>query len=345
MIIWLVFLLLIIALGFLFDLSSNENVKSIAFSLCFLCFFLFSAFRLGLGVDYSNYIDVIVLNDLNLGFIEPGYFFLVQLSNYYESIFLFFCFFSLFTSLLFLNDFRRSDMFVLSCVVFVCLPMLYFNTFNIVRQFLVSAIFLYSFNYISDRKYFKFCFLMIFSSFFHFSAIFLIPFYLIIKLEFSKFFYFFTIIFSICVGSILKPDVFSVLPEYFKFYSYYLSGNNDSEYNIGVFVILLNIFFIYSVFISNKLIKNSFDLIHFNSVFVCVVLYNFIPTLYFIYRPAFIFLVALPYFVSMHYFGRYKHLKLFAVILFLMLFFINFIFSNEDNSLIVPAGFFHISNI
>lgn len=173
-------------------ISSFGNIKSTHKSYCiilieFILIFL-SGLRDGVGTDYDMYkkmfMGIRCADD-----VEPGFKNIVDLCLYLHipadlSIFTL----SLITILLaskFIKSY--SPLVFLSFLIFFCFGQFYFNTFNAVRQNIVTYWFLSSLYIIRDKKFFKyFVTVLLMSYFIHLTALYLIVLYFICQYNVNK---------------------------------------------------------------------------------------------------------------------------------------------------------------
>lgn len=147
------------------------------FTILFLC----SAFRFGIGNDYSQYTQT--AHEAYVGgyvVTEPGFNWLVKLlytlsgGEYYELVFAVFAFVTL---LIFLKAFyEQSTDFAFTYFLFMTLG-LYFQTYNTMRYYMALAIALYAMRYVLNRDLIKFVCWILLAALFHKSVLLTIPVY------------------------------------------------------------------------------------------------------------------------------------------------------------------------
>lgn len=160
-----IFILIVVTLALLFSMRE----------------FIFEDF----GTDYYSYkewysnvtSETIVKDSLkNLGYNILNYVVKCIFNNYY--IFLFICGIIINYCILKFIE-KNCNTFSLPLLVYISL--FYTNTFNITRQWIACAIFLYGFSYIKEKKFLKYFIVCVISFLFHSSAIFLILLYPILR--------------------------------------------------------------------------------------------------------------------------------------------------------------------
>lgn len=250
------------ALAFISQKKDNEfKEKAFKYSVIFMT--IFSALRYYVGHDWESYYNIHSSSSWHLSdhdFIEPGFtlvskFCFAILHNYESSFQLLTIIFTVTTMLLYyyiINKYSRNKIFSLALLF----PMYFLNTvFGQIRYGLVLAICLFSIEYIKDKKFMKFLAIMTVAFLFHFSALFFIPIYFIVNINFSKIFKVIILILSTLFGVIINPiKLLEVLNDKF-INSNYLSSklslysNSDSSIFSSSFIYIVIIFiFIYIVY-------------------------------------------------------------------------------------------------
>lgn len=142
----------------------------------------------GLGNDYYSYKEWFAVMDvsrLGLRFNNIGYdILIVAVKSIYNNFhfFLFICALII-NSLVYAFIIKYSRDFVFSSVLYVCL--IYFSSFNIMRQWIACGIYLFAFRYLLKKEWKKYCLLIIVAATFHTSVLAMLLLYPIINLNFS----------------------------------------------------------------------------------------------------------------------------------------------------------------
>lgn len=166
---------------------NNEKIERLILFLFFVILFVVSAFRNHVGTDYGVYLSI-YKNIENRIYdpegVEIGYFYLNQLTNWiFGGEYTIFLVTSLIIiGLIYITIKRFSVNPILSAILFMCL--FYITGFNIIRQYIALAIIFYSLRYCQSKT--KWIIPVLIASLFHITAIFIIPFYLLAKLNFNK---------------------------------------------------------------------------------------------------------------------------------------------------------------
>lgn len=345
MIIWLGFTGLVF-FSLIYSRICNIELRYFLYFFIFFTITYFSAFRNGLGQDYSNYVDVIKYAQLEFTFKEPGYYLLVEFIRKFDlSEVVFFIFFSITTNAFILITYTKSRSFYFSVLIYIFLPVLFFNTFNVVRQWCSAAIIVYGFKYIVESNLLKYSLCVLLGAFFHLSAFVMLPFYYLLQIKLSSSFYLICVFLSFLIGTVISPDFSSVLGEYINIYSHYFSEDEKVQ-GSNLLGLSFNLIFVYFCLNKNKLKLDKFSNLYFNAFFILVLLYNFIPSFFYLYRLTIYFLAALPLALCLPC-GRLRNWRLYSTfILFIyFLLFIFFLMSNLDNSKVIPDSIYFFGDL
>ena len=220
MILYILFFLVVFCF-FEFD----RKFKKISFnSLLFVFMFLFfmSAIRFDVGWDYVNYYNIIEMNidyyDSQFMRLELFNRYLILLSQYLGFTQLFFIITSFIIIFSFYSTFKKySSEVIISTLLFISLPIFFFSSFSIIRQYTAIGIIFYSFRFIQARQSFRFIIFLVIASCFHKSAIVAFPLYFLYL--WKPKFYFFPIIyiFGFFSSDLLYWSVAKLVPQYLKF--------------------------------------------------------------------------------------------------------------------------------
>ena len=345
MIIWLGFTGLVY-FCLIYSRICNLEIRRLLYLFVFFIIAYFSSFRDGLGHDYSNYVDVIKYAQFEFNLKEPGYYLLVEFIRKYDlSEVIFFIFFSITTNAFLLITYTKSRSFYFSVLIYIFLPILFFNTFNVVRQWCSAAIIVYGFKYIVESNLLKYSLCVLLGAFFHLSAFVMLPFYFLLQLKLSSTLYLICLFLSFFIGTVISPDVSSILGEYINFYAHYFSDTENAQ-GTNLLGLSFNLIFVYFCLNKNRLVFDKFSNVYFNAFFILVLLYNFIPSFFYLYRLTIYFLAALPLALCLPY-GRLKNWILYSnFILFIyFLLFIFFLVSNVDNSRVIPDSIYFLDDL
>lgn len=320
--IWILYFFVTI---FLLAMSMNKmislNIQKVFKVIFILWLIYFSTFRDGLGEDYDRYILRIqsnyILNFLN----EPAFTLIFSWINEHNLSYIVFFFI---TSVLVVL-FSVLPLFKLPYPFFSILTFLihfgggYIQSFNAIRQCVAVGLFIYAYKFIFERKIFLYILVIIFASFFHLSALLLIPVYWLVDKKIPKGLMIVVLLISVFFPKILVMPIFSLLVN-MEEYSTYLNDEMGLAQS-GLFLIMSVLFFILLIF-KNRFEDNRKLNSIFNFGYTSVVLFN-LSTLssafsrYSLYFMPFMY-ISLYYlsFISKSKFVAYMILTFFIVLFF-----------------------------
>lgn len=306
----------------------------------------FSAFRFELGQDYEGYTDVIRQNSRTYETVEPGYTFLVKfINNYGFSEVLFFLVFAIITNFFIVYTFSRYKNFQLMIIVYISFSVLYFNTFNIVRQYAAAAIIFFGFRFIERRYFLGYIVSVFFATLFHVSALFCIPIYFLWNLRLPKFLMVFVATSTLFFGSIFSDQLnyfVHNISSIFNIYILYLDDETNYQ-PFGLLTICFNLLLFWILYNLKDLEMKSIDSFILCGFFILTILYNLIPGLFYLQRLAVYFLIFFPLVLSVPTYNN-KMLR-YMVIMTSIVFFLYFIVSSSSNIKVIPSSMKTISDL
>ncbi|WP_019391967.1 EpsG family protein [Priestia filamentosa] len=259
---YILLLFIIVLNSFIFFKGTNNKNKKIYLIWMFLPVFIISAFRGPfIGNDTHSYLnlfnsvshqDFLYFTKANI-YYEKGFIFLntiiSSITDSSQAILIVTSFITI--GLIFLFIYRHSANVWLSVYLFITL-MFYYNSMNVLRQYLAMAIVLSSLGFVVKRKLVPFLILVILASFIHTSAIFFIIVYIFPKLKVSykslvtislcsvAFFYFLFPLIDLITGRFIQYQVY--ISRYFG------SNNLGNILKTGVYflIFLTGILFAYN---------------------------------------------------------------------------------------------------
>lgn len=208
------------------DISGEERrrkkaVTSASFFLfmSFLCMWLISAVRNGVGADYETYFmkyqKIQGFSDI-IEFYEPGYGllnYLVQIVfNDFQWVLIIT---ALLTGWLFWKSIYRDGGNLVLCVLGIIAANLYFMSFTVIRQFLAIAVLSMSIPHIKQRNFKKFLIYYLLAISFHYTAAVFIVLYFFAGQKNEKIFTFKNLLFVLTV-LIFIANMDRIIPEVFK---------------------------------------------------------------------------------------------------------------------------------
>lgn len=324
---------------FLSIIKDYKDKKRILFVYIIILVY-FSSFRFGLGQDYEGYLNRIdwenylsVISWIN----EPLISILsIVIEKTQFTPLLFFAFFSSITiPCLFTYFSHKDNSYLLSTIaLFTLLPTLYFNTFNLVRQFTAAGLFFFSIQYIEKKKFLPYLLCMLVAASIHLSALFLIPLFFIINKQYHT-----STIVIVLVGLFIVFSVAYPFIEKLSFFSDRYSIYLDTEEQMGMsrMILLYNIMGIAMLFIKKKF-TNSFDHISYNLFFLFILFSDLSFVNFYFFRLAVYFSPVFAYMFPKligEFFG--KQYAYAVSVIFSLFFFIPFLINNIDNPTVVPS--------
>lgn len=241
--------LLILFFAFL-NYKNNEFLKDVCSVVFIIILTVLSGFRYNVGRDFMSY--EIMYNDpdnyRNL-FIEPVWILFSKVLHMVggTSTTWFLCT-SFVINLFFILAIKRmSKNFYLSVAFYMCIPQLFLESFNIVRQFVaISIIFYWSYLFF-EKRYIRFLFIIILASFFHTSALLLLPFFILSRLRIPNI----ILLLGIFVCFLLRNQFLSLVTAIVSvtpMYANYVKNLVESESNSGLYAIVLLISSLFIIF-------------------------------------------------------------------------------------------------
>lgn len=174
MIIYIGMLLLSILLTYLF--KNNVKLTFCKIMLAMMPFFIISAIRFDVGTDYlfrylPDYFYLykgIEVNNIEFGFKLLYYICFILFDKNFQVFFIITSF--IICLLIFLSIYKFSKNAILSIIIFFFAG-LYFQSMNIIRQFIAMSVLLFFHNLILEKKYFKWILICLCASLIHRTAI------------------------------------------------------------------------------------------------------------------------------------------------------------------------------
>ncbi|QEZ70104.1 EpsG family protein [Paraclostridium bifermentans] len=221
-------------------------VSKILNFIMFLSMWIVAGIRYNVGTDYtlySNYFKNINSITLENSVMEIGYMWLNKVTNFFcdsnQIIFIVTSFITIY--LVFKTILKYSKRYELSLYLFITMYF-YYSSFNITRQYIAIAITFYAIKYIINSNFKKYIISVIVASLFHNSALIMIPFYFILKMNINKKLVLNLTILSIIsfasIGKIINI-VFTILPRYQKYVGSSFLSQESSWMHLIVIIALI----------------------------------------------------------------------------------------------------------
>lgn len=249
----MIYYVIFILLGtlFLFDIVSKKKFKLLwYFYFVVTCIFLifFAGLRYNIGIDYVSHeriyesIQSGLLENFSNTNQEKGYFILNKIFNDFN-VMLFFI--ALVTLTIKFKVIKNNSIYIfLTLFLYYCLFFVRYDM-GLVTQGIATAIIMYSYNYIIEEKPFKFIFLVLMASLFHISAIIFMPFYWVLKKDYTVKFIVIVIVGSFFMAfSSMFNQIFEYISVLIPRYSVYINNEASFEISVNMFkrIIFLLIF-------------------------------------------------------------------------------------------------------
>lgn len=251
------------------SIIGNEDTK-IGDLLVFLSLWLISGVRSFVGTDftaYKNYFDILNYYSLSYHEYEIGYYllnYLVRLfTNDAQYLFLITSFIVIFLTTRTLKEYSVS--YMLSIFLFITLYF-YYNSFNILRQYIAVSIVFYSVRYILRDNSKKYILTILIASLFHNTSLIMIPFYWLLKMKISNIRYFVLFLLSI-VLSFITPNLISLISKIIPGLSSYVNYYSEGASANSVIIITLSILIFSLVNKKNILAFDENSKIYINCIF------------------------------------------------------------------------------
>lgn len=339
--IWILYFLVTI---FLLTLSMNKsislNVQKIFKIILVLWLIYFSTFRDGLGEDYYQYI-IRIQNNYTLSFFdEPAFTWISSWINRYNLSYIVFFFI---TSVLVVL-FSILSLFKLPYPFFSILTFLihfgggYIQSFNTIRQCVAVGFFIYAYKFIFEKKLFQYLLVIVLASFFHLSALLLIPVYWLVDKKNPKGLMIGILLISIFFPKILVTPILSLLLN-IEEYSQYANDEMGLAQS-GLFLVMSILFLIILIF-KNKFEDNRKLNSIFNLGYTSVVLFN-LSTLSAAFSRYSLYFMPFMY-ISVYYLSFICKSKLIAYII--LMFFVILFFVSVSASTILPDRILPINSL
>ena len=187
LIIYVFLLFAMLALGkfqITYRINPRKNIPVLYMFLPSMVFAVVFGCRYGVGTDHLNYINEYIYGhnrNLEWGFLLVENFF----NNRGLHFAWFFGFLAFLQVSLFLSSFRDRDLFPFVIIVLI-LSTQWLGWCNGIRQAVATCFFIYSIQFIYERKLLQYCICCLFAISFHKSAIVLLPFYFFYKIDLGK---------------------------------------------------------------------------------------------------------------------------------------------------------------
>lgn len=257
------------------------NQRKIFFFIASLFPIFLSAIRYNVGTDYLSYYDKFYYFEFESIFdifrytnkFEPAYLLIMYISKtIFNSPYVFFFISSfLINALIFKAAWRRKSYIPVSytCFLFLCLQ--YGYSLNIVRQFMAMGFILLAFEYIEKKQPMQYLLMILLATMFHYTAIIVLPFYVLSNDKWRKKFIYIGIFLVIFILTNLKLiekiiDLIPFLANYKKYINF--NGSINLKNIFSVLFTNFPIILLMCVYGRRLMKANKFNI---NYMFYCIV--------------------------------------------------------------------------
>lgn len=255
------FVILCASSYFLAEKSRGVYGRMFFYFLSFTMFFLFSALRFDVGPDYEEYVRYYYSLRGGEGITASGYFsgltIFSILSSVFSSadngyVFVFQSYAFIISVFIYAATSRFKKYLGINgaLIIFAFISMgFYLDSLDRIRQWCAISIFFFGFIYVLKDDFIKYLLSILIASCFHFSAILLLPLYLILKIKVGRFFIFWSITAVVVMqllgwGELLFRFIMSNVPYYSEIYS---NNSYTSSFTTGSGAgVLLKILIVFS---------------------------------------------------------------------------------------------------
>lgn len=276
----LIYIIIYIFVVFICIKNSNKIVKiDKAF---FFLLAISSGFRYGVGTDYFSYVKYFDKSIAGQKVAEPGFtllsILLDKLHLNSQSIFLVFAIFTMIFFYKGINFYTKSEFTYKPVLYLIFLIFTFFPSLNGMRQALAAAIIFYASKYLVEKKHIRFSLWVIVAMLFHFSSVIFLLLSFIVKKNYNRFTLLSILLACFVFSNLgLINRILEFIIENFRildvggYISKYLySSYNMRHINFGI-VFYVNIFImLLFIFIKDKIISSSKDVISFNMFYLYI---------------------------------------------------------------------------
>lgn len=254
--------------------------KNGRFWYCFFSFLLLTAIsgiRRNIGVDYNTYLELYnrFLVDNFVGDFEPGFMFLeavcIKLKIGFRGVLVISAVIT--QGYIMWAIYRKSPFPNLSVLMYITIGY-YYATMNQIRMYIAISIGVFAVTLLAEKKIAKYFFLIIIASFFHYTALILIPAFLALNLPWRVRQLLISVGIGICAMFFIRP-ILKLGILIFPRYEYYLSSAFASGYGIQSLHRAMLIFVPFLMY-RKYLLKQSKE----NLIYINCALYGFLLSIF-----------------------------------------------------------------
>ncbi|MCR4926263.1 MAG: EpsG family protein [Clostridiales bacterium] len=309
MLIYYLLLVMVLALAYPLCIYKPSKIKKAAYiSITFAYLLGLCVFRYGIGNDFFSYIKIFEnisqtpFSDIFKSDLEIGFFAITKLiTSLTMNTDVIYAVFALIILLpVAVVIYKHSDNIWLSCYLYICLTF-YYTSFNFIRQSIAASIIFLGYRFIKEKKPLIFILFILLATTFHYTAIILLPIYLLSLIKPNKYLYLgygvLTAIVFIFSKDILN-FVLSIAPEKYRHYanSMFVTTGLSVVFLVIPFILLIAFILVYFLSDWKEKCKQSgifTNFIFFNAIIWLFITKHFILERFSMYAYIFVIL-ALP---------------------------------------------------
>lgn len=251
--------------GLMVMASRSQRMPSVILSAVFALLLLFSGFRYGLGRDFGMY-EFIFQYPVQSGSFEHTEAIWQKGTLVFRALGLNFLDWQLFISCIIIGGFLYGfyklcgNYWWVATLSFVLIYSGYFESFNIIRQFVSLSIIVGSYHLYLERRYLLWLLFLFIAFLFHASAIIIIPLVLAVtRIRWSDTFVVICLLGSAIVGRFFFQDILSLMKLVVPYYSFYLEGKNvyAMASDSGIYPIFLNVVALFFIYLSRRISRDK----------------------------------------------------------------------------------------
>lgn len=265
----------------------SESVSLIPYLCSFFIAFLVSATRLGIGTDYNLYINMNKLFNENLSIaeqmrridVEPGWvvvnLIVKQLFN--DPHYVIVVASLIFVGCAYISIYLYRDKISITIAILLLMCTIYFQSFNLIRQYIAIGILMISIKSIEDKKLFKFLMFNILAFLFHYTSICFVIVYFYVNIreknKSKKILMLFCVFILLLFYNQLISIIAGIIPAFSKYIRY--SAIYADGISIRAFIFKLPVI-IFILYFGKRLKYNNIFMHNFKDLYYLFVILSFL---------------------------------------------------------------------
>ena len=243
-------------ISIIFILCYTYKIKNSSLIL-YYTLLIFCILRFNIGWDYITYVEEIKAGPVSI--LESRFeplsklvFLISAFLNFYPLTFIFFGWITLL--LIYKSINKNSITPTISWLVYYSLPLFFFASLSTIRQSIATALLLYSYEYLKEKKDIKFILTISVATLFHISGLIGLLFWIIVKYPLNKKYNIILFIFPLFANNIIINIIERAFLEngFFSALSWYLKAENEGTSKLQYLYYILGII---NLFFYDKLIR------------------------------------------------------------------------------------------